>query len=93
MIVALALVSASATPPPPATILRTAAPSTSLASVGYDSASEVMEIEFRSGALCRYFAVPADIYRELMHAESKGRFFSQRIRNHYRFKRIRGERP
>jgi hypothetical protein len=62
--------------------------STSLASVGYDAASQTLEIEFRTGALYRYLAVPAEVHRALMSAESKGRYFSQHIRDRYRFQRV-----
>lgn len=87
---ALALVCArlAASAAPKATITRTPVASTSLASIGYDAASQTLEVEFRSGALYRYLAVPAAVHREFMAAESKGRFFSQRIRDRYRFERL-----
>lgn len=74
-------------------MLRTPVTSTSLASVGYDPAASVLEVEFRSGAIYRYLAVPARIHRELMSAESKGRYFSQQIRGRYRFQRITEDQP
>jgi KTSC domain len=85
---ALALVCAwRANAAPPATP-RTPVDSTSLASVGYDAGRQTLEIEFRSGALYRYLAVPAAVHRALMSAESKGRYFSQHIRDRYRFQRL-----
>jgi hypothetical protein len=69
-------------------VARTPVDSTSLASIGYDAASQTLEIEFRTGALYRYFAVPADVHRALMSAASKGRYFSQKIRDRYRFQRL-----
>jgi hypothetical protein len=79
---------AGASPREESPIARTIVASTSIASVGYDPVAGVLEVEFRSGAIYRYLAVPMHIHRELMSAESKGRYFSQQIRGRYRFQRI-----
>lgn len=50
-------------------------------SVGYDN--EVLEVCFKNGGIYRYFEVPAKLYRQLLAAESKGRFFNAHIRDHY----------
>ena len=52
-------------------------------SVGYDSAQQILEVEFTSGAVYQYLEVPSAIFDELMHAESKGRYFNQEIRDDY----------
>jgi len=57
--------------------------STAIASAGYDAATAVLEIEFTSGDVYRYFAVPPSIHRGLRAAESAGRFFRERIRDVY----------
>ena len=57
--------------------------STSLASAGYDATARLLEIEFRSGAIYRYREVPATVFAEMMKAESKGRYFAQRIRGKF----------
>ena len=62
---------------------RTPVDSTTLASAGYDTAAGLLELEFRSGAIYRYLSVPASLYRDLLAADSKGRFFNRSIR--YRF--------
>jgi hypothetical protein len=62
--------------------------STTLTSVGYDPTLRVLELEFRSGEIYRYRAVPSTIYRELMAAESKGRFFSKNIRGKFPFTHV-----
>jgi lysyl-tRNA synthetase class 2 len=54
--------------------------STTIASVGYDPETLVFEMEFRSGAIYRYHLVPSAVYRGLLAAPSKGRFFNQCIR-------------
>ncbi len=56
--------------------------STSLESVGFDPATNELEIQFRAGGVYRY-TVPRRIYRELMEAGSLGAFFARRIRHAY----------
>jgi hypothetical protein len=63
--------------------------SSSLASVGYDAATRILEVEFRKGRIYRYHEVGAEIFARLMNAESKGRFMNSHIRNAYRFTRVR----
>jgi hypothetical protein len=62
--------------------------SSTLASVGYCSDSRLLEAEFRSHALYRYFDVPAEIHRQLMAAQSKGAFFNAHVRNCFRYQEI-----
>jgi hypothetical protein len=69
-------------------IIRTAVESSCLASVGYQMETEMLEIEFRSGAVYQYFRVPFEIYRGFIDAESKGRFFSHFIRTRYSTKKL-----
>jgi hypothetical protein len=54
--------------------------SSNLVSVGYDSESKVLEIEFQSGSVYQYFNVPANIYSGLMSAASHGRYFDAYIK-------------
>ncbi len=65
------------------TMRRTAVDSTTMRSVGYDSAQQILEVEFTSGAVYQYLEVPATVFDELMAAESKGRYFNQEIRDDY----------
>jgi len=62
---------------------RTPVDSTTLASVGYDPVASLLELEFHSGAIYRYLPVPASLYRNLLAADSKGRFFNHFIRNRF----------
>jgi hypothetical protein len=41
------------------------------------------------GEWYRYFAVPAGVYDAFLAAPSHGRFFQERIRDHYPFRRGR----
>ena len=71
-----------------ATRSRVAVNSSSVKSVGYDEALSTLDIEFSSGAVYRYFAVPAAVHLALMSADSVGGFVSRRIRNGYPFARL-----
>ncbi len=66
-----------------ATIQHQAVESSTLASVGYRAEDRVLEIQFRSGTIYPYFSVPEAIYRSLLSADSKGRYFNQSIRGHF----------
>ena len=71
--------------------VRQSVTSSMILSVGYDSASGVLEIEFRRGPrVYRYFDVPEFLYRGLMAARSKGRFFTTRIADRYRTECVNG---
>ena len=62
--------------------------SSTLATVGYDVGGELLQLEFRSRALYRYFAVPAAVHEALVAATSKGSYFNRAIRGQYRFVRV-----
>ena len=65
-------------------ISRQEVQSTAIAKVGYSKGRHLLEIEFINGAVYRYFDVPLSVYRDLMSAESKARFYDSNIRKHYR---------
>ena len=66
---------------------RTAVESSVLSSVGY-STDASLELEFRSGAIYRYFAVPRPVFEELIAAESKGVYFNRYVRDRFRYQRL-----
>lgn len=68
---------------------RSPVSSTAITSVGYDPGTAVMEIEFTSGDVHRYFAVPPSVHRALVEAESVGRFFAAHVRHVYPSERVR----
>jgi len=51
--------------------------SATLLAIGYDDAREVLELEFRSHVVYRYFGVAGPVYEELVAAPSKGRYFNR----------------
>jgi hypothetical protein len=54
-----------------------------IVAIGYDEATETLEVEFASGALYRYRGVHADVFEDFHAAPSKGRFFNGRIKDAY----------
>jgi KTSC domain len=58
--------------------------SSAIAKIGYSKRHHILEIEFVNGAVYRYLDVPTTVYRKLMSAESKARFYDSTIRMHYR---------
>lgn len=67
---------------------RTYVTSSNINSVGYDSSSMTLEIEFNSGGVYQYFNVPAHIYQGLMSAPSHGKYFHQFIKDIYRYRKL-----
>jgi hypothetical protein len=65
-------------------ISRQSVQSSAIAKVGYSKRRHILEIEFVNGAVYRYLEVPVVVYRDLMSAESKARFYDSNIRRHYR---------
>ena len=59
-----------------------------LAAVAYAAEDHVLYLRFRSGDVYRYFDFPPELYRDLLDAESKGRFFLSQIRNQFRYDRL-----
>ena len=64
----------------PEFIQRVPVTSSNVASIGYDEPSMLLEIEFHSGAVYRYFSFPISEWKAFRRAKSKGRFVWRRIR-------------
>ena len=62
---------------------RQAVTSSNLHSVGYDSPTATLEIEFNSGGIYQYSGVPEHVYDSLMSSGSLGRYFGRRIKDAY----------
>ena len=71
----------------PSESLRTTVESSVLSSIGY-SLDTTLDLEFRSGAIYRYFAVPSAVFQGLIAAESKGIYFNRSIRNRFPCQRL-----
>ena len=57
--------------------------STTLVTIAYDEALELLQLEFRSQAIYQYFGVPVAVYIAFLDAPSKGRYFNQVIRGRF----------
>ncbi len=62
--------------------------SSNIVSVGYDSHSETLEVEFQNGAVYQYYNVPQSIYEAFMAAPSKGQFLAYQIRDRFPYARV-----
>ena len=67
---------------------RNSVASSNIASIGYDAPSQILEVEFQSGAIYQYYGVPENIYEQLMQAGSKGQFLNVYIKNAYGYSRV-----
>jgi hypothetical protein len=65
--------------------------SATLAAVAYDDARGILQLEFRSRAVCKYFGVPRPVYEALLTATSMGGYFNRAIRGV--FPRVRSPNP
>lgn len=61
--------------------------SSSIMSVGYDSTSETLEVEFRESGVYQYYNVPQFMYDRMLEASSIGAFFNAEIKNSYAWER------
>jgi len=68
-------------------IVRIAVESTGVASIGHCAENSMLEVEFRTGEVYRYFAVPRTIYEGFVGAESKGAYFHRFVRQRFPYVR------
>ena len=62
--------------------------SSNVASVGYDAASQTLEVEFLDGALYQYFDVPSGVHDGLLGAASVGGYLNQNVKNTFRYAKL-----
>ena len=70
--------------------VRVAVQSSVIATIAYDGVRRALDIEFRSGAVWRYFDVLPEIHRAFLDADSKGRFYNANIRHRFKSHKIGG---
>jgi hypothetical protein len=63
--------------------------SSMLASIGYDAKKKILEVEFNHGGIYEYYDVKKKVYKELMEADSHGRYFLYNVRDDYDYSRLR----
>lgn len=74
-------------PDPSPAVDRVAVVSSVVRSVGY-TPEAVLEIEFQSGAVYRYFLVPRFVFAALVGARSKGLYLNRFIKGRFRYTRL-----
>ncbi len=62
--------------------------SSNILSIGYDEASETLEVEFQKSGIYQYYNVPSTLYDQLMVAPSKGQFLNAYIVKGYPYSRV-----
>ena len=62
---------------------RESVQSSNIASLGYDSDTSTLEVEFHSGAVWQYHDVPENVYYDMKNSESLGKFFNANIKRQY----------
>ena len=64
-------------------IARARVESSCITSVGYTEDAKTLEVEYRSGAVYRYFDVAAEVHVALMATPSKGAYLNRFIKGRY----------
>ncbi|RAI44344.1 KTSC domain-containing protein [Rhodoplanes roseus] len=67
---------------------RESVSSTNVASIGYDNATETLEVEFLNGGIYQYYNVSGELYEQFRAAGSKGQFLARYIKNAYPYSRV-----
>lgn len=63
--------------------------SSNIASIGYDSTNQILEVEFLNGSIYQYYDVPETLYDGLMSADSHGKYLNEYIKKGgYRYERV-----
>lgn len=56
--------------------------------VAYDEEKNQLYVQFRSNTLYVYDDVPKEVFEELLKAGSHGRYFAQKVKWNYKYKRL-----
>jgi len=70
-------------------VRRNPVDSSSIAAIGYDDRSQILQVEFVTGRVYEYTDVPEFLFRALHASRSKGRYFNQSIRDRYDSREVR----
>ena len=62
--------------------------SSNVESVGYDTDSETLEVEFKNGTVYQYFDVPERVFEELRGASSVGSYLATQVKGVYRYSKV-----
>jgi hypothetical protein len=59
-----------------------------LKSITYNEETSTLEVEYMNKEIFRYNSVPNDIYKNMLNASSKSRFFDDNIKNAFTSEKI-----
>jgi len=62
--------------------------SSNVEAIGFDFEKEELFVEFKNGTTYRYDGVPADVYRDFMKSDSKGKYLITAIKGVYPFNKV-----
>lgn len=62
--------------------------SSNIEAIGYDEARRTLRIKFKSGQSFDYLGVPIGIYREMMGAESKGKYLTAHVKGRFNSQKL-----
>jgi hypothetical protein len=62
--------------------------SSNIASIGYETSTQTLQILFHSGGLYQYSGVPQSIHNGIMSAPSHGQYFHRNIKDVYSFVKL-----
>ena len=63
-------------------------PSTVIRRIDYRPDEAELLVTFTSGSRYVYYEVPPEAHEAFVHAPSKGEYFSRRVRDRYRYRRL-----
>ena len=89
LVVQAAIASESENTPVVSHIPRQPVQSSALRAIGYSRRRHILDIQFVNGAVYRYYEIAPSVYRELITAESKARYYDFNIRRKYRSVRVK----
>jgi hypothetical protein len=69
-------------------MLRQPVDSSNIASIGYDPAAQIVEVEFLNGGVYQYFNVPEHEHANLMAASSHGTYLNAHIKGTYPYQKV-----
>ncbi|MCO5946486.1 KTSC domain-containing protein [Mucilaginibacter flavidus] len=64
-------------------------PSSVVAEMEYNEPASTLRITYTSGNVYDYKDVPPEVFEEMKEADSKGTFLNYRIKDKYRYKRVK----
>ena len=57
--------------------------STMITSIGYDSSTGTLEIEYKDGSVWQYYDFPETMWNEFQYAESQGKYWHRNIKGRF----------